>query len=213
MQKIREINEPQTNSLVGLKYLIRFQQCFGVHYRGALINSNKLIGKVLIIGWSLIILSIILYLTIGYYLKYKFLNEGEDQKKSIFYSIINIAGSSTYSISSLIIYIILILNGEQLLVSIQTLVHKLYPFDSTTEKRIGITFTIVQILIHIILNIIYLSVTNRITLIDILYFLLNSCMDIIQTSIIAVIGYQSFLISEYLKNLDNNISPVKLHNK
>ncbi len=59
--KLSSVNSHCNN---GLKIVISFQQCFGVHYRGSRIRpyEKKLIWKFTIIGWSFIILSLTLYI-------------------------------------------------------------------------------------------------------------------------------------------------------
>jgi hypothetical protein len=199
----------------GLKILIIFQQCFGVHYKGSRIrpNEKKIIWKFLIIGWSFIILSSTLYTVTIFFSNYKFIDTTNStvRAKAVIYTITTSMALSSYSLSSLIIYIVLLLIGEKLLDAVQDLNTKLDSIDESREKKIGITLTIMHFCSHICVSAFYAALNVRsFDLLTICYSLDFYLMEFIQTSIVPLIAYESLIIKNYLELLARYITPIRL---
>ncbi len=117
---------------------------------------------------------------------------------------------SSYSMSSLIIYlsIVLLLNGEKLLDDIQDLNTKLDLIDEIREKKIGITLTIMHFCSQVCISV--FSYVTSFHLLTICYSMAFYLMKFIQTSILPLIAYESFIIKDYLQLLARYITPIRL---
>jgi ABC-type cobalamin transport system permease subunit len=186
-----------------------------VHYRGSRVRpyEKKFILKFAIIGWSFIILCLTFYTMTIYFIECDFNDSTSLKAKSVMYTITISMASISYSKSSLIIYIVLLLNGEKLLDAIQDLNTKLDSIHEIREKKIGITLTIMHFCFHICFSVLYATLTIVNTSFDLQtfwYSLAFYIMELIQTSILPFIAYESLIIKNYLELLATNITVTRL---
>jgi hypothetical protein len=80
--------------------------------------------------------------------------------KAVIYTITSSMALISYSMSSLIIYIVLLLNGEKLLDAIQDLNTKLDSIHEIKEKKIRITLTIMHFCFHICVSVFYATLNT-----------------------------------------------------
>jgi len=145
-------------------------------------------------------------------MNYRFIDHENNVTKSVIFSIIKGMTAFCYIICFLTIYITLIVNGEILLTTVQNFYHRIYPFGLRKEKRIGLTLTFIQLCSHLCLNIIYEFLSNQsFSFYNMPQTVALISIEVIQSSIVPLIGYQSLIISDYLESSLKDFSPIKLH--
>jgi hypothetical protein len=200
----------------GLSYLITFHKFCGISYFGASVNQEnnkrKIILFILSIIWNLIFFGFTINL-IFEFLKFNinsFNKIRSNSSKLLIITILKILGKTGYYIQSFAINILLILRGKRILELFRA--QSFNYIDSRSERRIGLSILFIQFilflaleLIMIILHLIYSIETFNI-FVNLVYF---SIMINI-SSIIALIAYQSKIISIQIDKISKNFSPKDL---
>ncbi len=209
------------NSSTGLRYLVNYHRICCVSYLGSQIDQNKhnYFLKFILILWNLAFLVYSSYVsnkTIVKRMENLFAKNFDSSKSKVIF-IVLFLGSSAFFIQGFILNILLLFRGRKILdlMKSQTLVY----IEDKSEKKIGFFVTSIQFLYSFMTQLLsafffydiiiksFGPFSIKPFLHDLIFFFLifNS-----QTTIIALIAYQSYIVSKQLTNISNNFSHSNL---
>ncbi len=209
------------NSLTGLRYLVNYHRICCVSYLGAQIDENKksYLLKFMLILWNLAFLSYSSYVSNKEFVERmeEIFTKNLDSTKSIVFSIVVTLGLCTYFIEGFIFNILFMIRGKKILDLMKS--QTLEFIADKSEKKIGLFVALIQFLvsftIHLFFSLLYTDIFIKsfepfnikvfVHNLILFFLLLNS-----QTTIIALIAYQSYTVSNQLSHILNNFSHLKL---
>ncbi len=225
LEKSSKLNE-NMNSFTGLKILINYHRICCVSYFGAQLDKHKGIKyfclRFLLIVWNLAFLSYYSYYFYdGIYEEILKLQKSSfDTSKSIIMFIVWKIGIFGFYIQTFAINILLMIRGNKILLLLRS--QTLEYIDDKSEKKIGFNIAVKQFLFGFLLQILinllfhgYYSIEYK-TRIDIKRFLKTLIHYFLifnsQTTIIAIIAYQSHIVSHQLNSILNSFLRSDIQN-
>ena len=207
-----------SNSLIGLKYLVNYHRLTGNTYLGACLDGKfQFITKLALIVWNLLLLAQIGW---HFHMEYQWSSQGNNstlglngtdlnespKSKNRLIDVLNAIRSLSYSSQSFIIFVYLMVRGEKILQSVKDC-HQLVTISTKDEKRIGLFIALIQFcyacafnLFHFVTHYefdkVQISIALHIQFTSSFFLLFNT-----QLTILSLIAYQSSIVSRKLAEM------------